>query len=131
MKPVEPAELWAFLDGELDGVRAAEVEAALASNSELRAEFNTLARMDAEWRSAAAAAVFSPNVELSSRGVSARPWYLTVTVVVALVAVRMLPKFSDALEFGFILHGLALAIALAWVVRIARGTGMVETSPHS
>jgi anti-sigma factor RsiW len=123
MKPVEPAELSAFLDNELDGVRAAEVEAALASDSALRAEFNAVARADAECRSAAGTAAFSPDVRLSAKALPSGPWYLTAAVVGVLVAVRMLPKFSDALEFGFVLHGLALVIVLAWVTWIARSAG--------
>lgn len=131
MKPIELAELSAFLDGELDSVRTSEVEAALASDSALREEFNTLASVDAEWRSVARTAVFAPNVQLSRNAVFAGPWLLTVAVVVVLAAVRFVPKFIDVPEFGFLLHGLTLALVVAWVTRIAQSNVMAETASIS
>ena len=124
MKPVEPAELSAFLDGELSSVRASEVAAALASSSALRAQFDALAGMDAAWQSAADAARFAPQVQLSRNEVFFGSWLGTVAVLVVLVAVRILPKVSDTLEFGFVLHGLGLAIVLAWVTGLAREAGL-------
>jgi len=117
MKPIEPEELSAFLDGELGGARAGEVKAALKSDPVLRAEFNALAEKDAAWQSAAGTSVFAPKVQLARHASSIRPWLGTAAILIVLVAVRMLPKLTDGLEFGFILHGIALVIALAWVIR--------------
>ncbi|HEY1899297.1 MAG TPA: hypothetical protein VGG49_05855 [Steroidobacteraceae bacterium] len=117
MKPIEPEELSAFLDGELSSARMSEIEAALKRDPVLRAELSALARMDAAWQSAAGTSVFTPKVEFARRAAFIRPWLGIIGILVVLVAVRILPKFTDGLEFGFILHGVGLMVALAWIVR--------------
>jgi anti-sigma factor RsiW len=131
MKPVESAEISAFLDGELSSARASEVEAALKADSALRAEFNALARMDAAWRSVASTSVFAPKVKLARNARLVRPWLGTAAILIVLVAVRILPKLTDALEFGFVLHGIGLVIVLAWVIRMTRGAAIAMTAPSS
>jgi anti-sigma factor RsiW len=128
MKPVELAEISAFLDGELSGARASEVEAALKNDSALRAEFNALAKMDVAWRSVASTSVFVPKVHLASNATLVRLWLGTAAILIVLVAVRILPKLTDALEFGFVLHGIGLVIVLAWVIRMTWGAGIARTA---
>jgi anti-sigma factor RsiW len=121
MKFIEPAELSAYLDGELDPARAREVERALAEEPSLRAEFTALTQADAAWRTVARSGEFRPAVWLRY----GRPPWASVPAAAAgvalLVAVRILPKLTDTLAWGFLLHGIALAIMVAWVIRLARG----------
>ncbi len=120
MKPVEPAELSAYLDGELEPARAREVQQALEHEPSLRAEFETLNRLDGAWRAAAGSAAFQPRVRLP-RGAAASPTLLAgASAIAVLVALRVIPKLTDALGLGLLLHGIALSLILAWLVRLSR-----------
>jgi anti-sigma factor RsiW len=116
MKPIESAELSAFLDCELDADRACEVQTALEGSPELRAEFDALSAMDAEWRSAAGRSAFEPKVVLPSNPAPVESWLITAATVAGLVAIRMIPKFGGSIEFGFVLHVLALALLMVWLI---------------
>ena len=59
MKPVEPAELSGYLDGELDVARTAEVRELLSRDAALLAQFEALRATDANWRAAASTSVSS------------------------------------------------------------------------
>ena len=119
MTPIEPEEISAFLDGELDPARAREVEWSLAADPVLQAEFRSLAHLDSKWRSAASAAAFLPDVRHLRYVEHARPWVRTTALLVLLLLLRILPKLTDTLAFGFILHGVALAIVLLLTIRHA------------
>lgn len=64
MRPIDPAELSALLDGELDASRAAEVRAALAGDAALRAQYEALAQADAQLRAFAASLELNPRIRL-------------------------------------------------------------------
>jgi len=122
MKPIEPAELSGYLDGELEPDRIREVEAALAIDPVLRADYHVLADADRTWKSAANIAAFLPNTQL-------RPvwsWSLTrspsaiAAILVLLVVLRITPKLGDFVAWGLIVHAAALAVVLPWVVRMVQ-----------
>jgi hypothetical protein len=119
MRLIEPAELSAYLDGELDPGRAREVATALANDPKLRAEYEVLANSDKYWKSSAAAARFKPAVVFSSAQVfGTAPLY--VVAVAALIALCVSAKATDAVFLVLILHCIALTITLPWVMRMAR-----------
>lgn len=119
MTPIDPIELSAYLDGELTPARKQEIDEALAMDSALCEELNALARVDAAWRRAAMTAAFKADVQLPARSVFARNWLPAATVVMVLVAVRLLSNLSGTLALGFVLNSVALAGVLVWVTRMA------------
>ena len=118
MNPVEPEELSAFLDGELDAERVREVEMQIAADPALLRAFEALSGADAAWRAVAATAIFEPAVELPATG--SRPSWLVASapLIVALVLLRMAPKLIESPVFGFGLHAIALAALLAAIIRL-------------
>ena len=65
MAQIDPAELSAYLDGELPAERAEEVRAALARDPELRRSYEMLVVHDADWRARAETAMFQPHVRFA------------------------------------------------------------------
>jgi len=120
MKPVQPAELSALLDDELEIGRREEVEMALASDPALRAQFLTLKSADHQWRSAAHAASFQPQIDLGPQDSAQHPAFLITLGLIALIIVRFAPKFIDALPFGIVLHVVALLVLLHRLVVMLR-----------
>lgn len=120
MKPIEPAELSAYMDGELEGARAREVQAALESSPALRGELARLASEDHAWRAAARRASFRPNVRLESSAAPSRSMLRAAGGVILLLAARAVPKLASTLAVELILNAVALALALIWVVRMTR-----------
>jgi anti-sigma factor RsiW len=120
VNPIDPAELSAHLDGELDPGRAREVEAALASSPALRGEFNTLVNADNSWRTAARTASFRPGIRVQPANARVRSALRAAGSVVLLLVARVVPKLAGTLEGELILNGIALTIALIWVVRTTR-----------
>ena len=120
MNPVAPAELSAYLDGELEVVRSREVTTLLARDPILLGQLHALRAADDRWRAAAGTAVFSATVQLPARDTRAASWLGVAMLVVVLLAVRMLPKLSEASLWGVLLHGIALVVVLVWVARTAR-----------
>lgn len=129
MKLIDPAELSVYLDGELDPVRAREVETALAGESTLRAQFNALANADTAWRAAARSANFQPMVRLPLNPAFFASQPGAAAVVALLVAVRVLPKLTDILAWGFFLHGITLAVIIVWVIRLATSGPVAAPTP--
>ena len=120
MLPVDPAELSAFLDGELPPGRAEAVRAALAGDPALRTTFERLAALDADWKSRAAAVMFRPRVQFPSSFAPGR--FLTAAGVIGLVMVRLALKTPPQL-FGAGLEVVLLALFLGWGLRrILRAT---------
>jgi anti-sigma factor RsiW len=115
MKPIEGSELSGYLDGELEPGRAREVEAAMERDPALRAEYEALAEADREWKLAGRLAGFVPETRvMGNRSV------MPAAVLVLLVGLRMMPKMGDVFAWALVLHAIVLAIALQWVVRMAR-----------
>jgi anti-sigma factor RsiW len=122
VKPIEPAELSAYMDGELDPARAREVEGALESSPALRAEFNSLVSADNSWRMAARTASFRPGIRLqpTDAPLPLRSVFRAAGFVILLLAARVVPKLASTLEVELILNAVALTIALTWIVRMTR-----------
>jgi hypothetical protein len=107
MLPLDPAELSAFLDGELPAGRADEVRAALACDPVLRQSYEQLSALDAEWKTRAAAAMFRPQVRFNASFVPGR--YVTVAAVIGLLLLRLTMKLAPPFlgaGFDFLLLGL-------------------------
>ena len=64
MRPVEPEEISALLDGELAPGRAEEVRRAIAEDRGLRELYQQFADMDSDLNSYAAACQFNPRLSL-------------------------------------------------------------------
>ncbi|MCX7011938.1 MAG: hypothetical protein NTW86_05120 [Candidatus Sumerlaeota bacterium] len=69
MKPIDPMELSALLDGELSPERADQVRRAIAQDELLRREYEELAALDADLRARAQAATFAPRVSFPEAAV--------------------------------------------------------------
>lgn len=132
MNPVQPEELSALLDGELDTARAAEVRAQIQMDPALRLEFETLSASDAAWRAAADAGAFAPAVSLpvqaeadASASGEGSGWLTALAVAMGgLVVARAVLKLAGSDALGFALPTVSLLLLIAVVVWLAR------TSPH-
>jgi anti-sigma factor RsiW len=120
MTPLNPAELSAYLDGELSETRAREVAAMIAANPALLDELDMLGREDAAWRVAAGAAAFRPALRLQAAGdtaVSSR----TIMVCVALfVVIAAVVRGFDNLAVSLVLNLVAAALVSIGVYVLAR-----------
>jgi anti-sigma factor RsiW len=130
MKPIEPAELSAYLDHELEPSRHREIESALEQDAALRAEFEALASLDATWRHAAAGARFSPGVRLPLRRRYLGLPYALALLVFGIAAIRFVPQLSEAMILGFLVHGVVLALVGGWLVRISEGDRRPDLGPR-
>ena len=139
MMPIQPEELSALLDGELDAARAAQVRAAIQMDPVLREEFDALSAADAAWGAAADSAAFTPAVMLSIDTTTRAPaeakgsgWLAALTVAIAsLIGVRIALKLagSDALAFGLPMVSLLLLVAA--VIDLTRGMASSRKNPTS
>ena len=112
MKPVDPTEVSALLDGELSPERAEQVRCAIAEDSELRRVFDELSIVHTDLMHCAAAARFQPRLTLakstSSPGISIVG--LGLTVLTLRLTVKLLP-----LGLGVAFQATALVFVLLWV----------------
>ncbi len=127
MNTIDPVELSAYLDGELTPERAREVEAALRTSPALRTELDALAEADETWRAAARSAAFRPDVKLRDAVASKVSVYRIGGAVTFLLAVRIVPKLAGTFDLELIANGIALALVVIWVIRMA-GAGARETN---
>src|SRR5262249_2262464 len=114
MLPIDPAELSAFLDGELPAARADEVRAALAQDPVLRQSYEQLVALDADWKARAWTARFRPRVRIAANWVPGR--FLTAAAVLGLLALRLALKAQPPLV-GVALEALLLALVVGWGLR--------------
>ena len=112
MKPVDPPEISALLDGELSPERAEQVRCAIAEDRELRRVFDELSVVHTDLIHCAAAARFQPRLTLakstSSPGISIVG--LGLTVLTLRLTVKLLP-----LGVGVAFQATALVFVLLWV----------------
>ncbi len=118
MTTIDPSELSAYIDGELDATRAAAVAAALAADEALAAELAALRCTDERWSCAARTAQFAPNVRLPRRTSWVDSKAALTGVVAALLALRFLPSLGAVAVWAFAIHGVALTGLVAWVVSL-------------
>jgi anti-sigma factor RsiW len=125
---IDPAELSAYLDGELSSTRAREIEAALASSPALRDELDQLGESDRRWRAAARTASFRPDIEWRRTPAFKVSVRRSGAAVVLLLIARVLPKLVGTFELNLILNAIALAVALLWIIRaFGRDDGVQST----
>lgn len=125
MNPVQPEELSALLDGELEPARALEVRAQIAIDPALRLEFETLSAADAAWWVAAGSGAFVPDVKMPSHveretGTGDAGWLTVLAATIGiLIVARIVLKLagSEALAFG--LPAISLILLLVGVVKFA------------
>jgi anti-sigma factor RsiW len=111
MRPIEPAELSAFLDGELPAGRAEEVRRALAADPVLRRAYEDLAALDAEWKARAAAVAVAPRASLGRAlwGYRLRAAGALLGLVALRVALKIVPS-----AVAVPLEAVLLALAAGW-----------------
>lgn len=117
MNKIEPYELSAYLDGELDAQRAREIESALNHDPLLRTELEHMRALDATWAAAARAAVSRPRVRLESQVGQSRLIGSASVIVVGLLVVKLVPKFVDLMTVSVLMHFVVLAVTLTWLIR--------------
>lgn len=99
MSDLDPAELSAFLDGELDAIRAAEVAAIIASDEDIRLEYELLKREDLQWRAIARSAAFRPRLRWTHPGQAFPTWVAAplLFILTASVAGRLTGAMAESL----------------------------------
>jgi anti-sigma factor RsiW len=105
MHAIDPAELSAFLDGELPAERAEIVRAALAQDPELRRSYEQLVLLDVDWKQRAATAMFRPSVQLETAPITGR--FVKVVAILGLIVLRIGMKALPSL-YGASLDALLL-----------------------
>jgi anti-sigma factor RsiW len=113
MKPVDPAEISALLDGELPPSRAAEVRRAIAQSDSLRRAYEQLAAIDVDLKAYAAKAVFHPQLWIAEKP-SGRDLRL-LGVALLLLAVRLAVKVVPA-SIGLGLESVVLVLVVGWLL---------------
>ena len=112
MRAPDPLELSALLDGELDARRAAEVEAAIAADPVLAAEYDSLRLADAHLRSIAGPAPFVPGIVWPAPAPGLRAAWLAAPALIIPIgwaAGKLSPAMTTAVAF----NGLSLAVVVA------------------
>lgn len=128
MTQVHNEELSALLDGELDEREAARVRARIAADPELSREFENLKRVHERLGEAAEQLAFMPEIAVpqAERG-AVGAWMTGAAVVLALLAVRFLPKFVDLAIVGIALQIAACAAVAFVIIKMARQTTPLAT----
>ncbi|HQR05658.1 MAG TPA: zf-HC2 domain-containing protein [Gemmatales bacterium] len=112
MLPIDPAELSAYLDGELTPQRLEEVRDALARDQVLRQTFDQLASNDSAWKAQAKTVMFQPRVQFARR--TSFDWYGKAAIIVlGLLLLRLaLKTFPPLYAVGFEI--ILLAAVIGW-----------------
>jgi anti-sigma factor RsiW len=113
MNPIDPAELSAYLDGEVGADRRHEIEAVLAGDPAARAELDALAAADAVWRASARSAAFRPRVEMPARGAGVVSMRLIALFVAMLIVGEGVLRLLDVPRVALAFDGVALGVVLA------------------
>lgn len=119
MKEFDPAELSALLDGELHPARAREVEALVAADPLLSAEFEQLQRADQQLKAFAKNSAFA--AEINWRAAQPGPpskWLAAglAVVVAAWASSKLAPHLAVALG----INAMALVLFIACMMSLAR-----------
>jgi anti-sigma factor RsiW len=114
MRPIDPAEISALIDGELPPERVQEVRRAIAEDASLRRVYDELAAMDAKLTASAARAMFQPEVVLPGAvtGDSSRVFLTAILLVVLRLAMKLA---SPELATGMAI--VMLAVVVGWVLQ--------------
>ncbi|MDB5676158.1 MAG: hypothetical protein JWM65_3140 [Sphingomonas bacterium] len=120
MTPLNPAELSAYLDGELSETRAREIAAMIAASPALLDQLDILGREDAAWRVAAGAAAFRPVLRLQAAGDTAVSGTTIMVCVALFVAIAAVVRGLDNLAVSLVLNLVAAALVSLGVYVLAR-----------
>jgi len=117
MTDLDPSELSALLDGELDELRAAQVEAIIASDEGLRTEYEILRQADAHWRSMARSAAFQTRGHWQNRATQILPTRLVAPLLFIPLA-SVAGRLTGAMAASLALNSLSLVILIVCVSAI-------------
>jgi anti-sigma factor RsiW len=123
VKQIRDEELSALIDGELDPPRSEEVRARINADPALRERFDALMLLDRRLSLAAEQAAFVPQLSFFAGVETRRPILhgrAAIILVLALLVVRLLPKFAALELIGTGLH-LAAVGAVAFIVIVMAG----------
>jgi len=112
MKPVDPAEISALLDGELSPERTEQVRRAIAEDSELRREFDELSVVHTDLTRCAVATRFQPRLPFLKN--TSPPAIAIVGLGLAMLILRLTVKLIP-LGVGVAVQSTALVLVLLWV----------------
>ena len=129
MTPLNPAELSAYLDGELSETRAREVAAMVAANPALLDELDMLGNQDAAWRVAAGAAAFRPALRLQGAGDMAASGRTIMVCVALFLAIAVVVRGFDNLAVSLVLNLVAAALISIGVYVLARSDPAMPPAP--
>ncbi|MDB5676537.1 MAG: hypothetical protein JWM65_3519 [Sphingomonas bacterium] len=120
MTPLNPAELSAYLDGELSETRAREVAAMIAASPALLDELDMLGSRDTAWRAAARSAAFRPALRLRAAGDTAVSGKTIMVCIALFVAIAAVVRGFDNLAVSLVLNLVAAALVSIGVYVLAR-----------
>jgi len=114
MRPIDPAEISALIDGELPPERAREVRRAIAQEASLRRVYEQLVRLDTDLKAAAAQVMFQPHVELprATGGYGMRVFLAAAVLAI----VRLAMKWASP-GLATIFAAALLAVVVGWVLQ--------------
>jgi anti-sigma factor RsiW len=121
MKIVDPAELSALIDGELDAGRAADIRTAMDGDAQLRQQYEALRSVDARLHKIAAAVVLDAQFQLPANaaahaaGVSTGRFSLAVLVIIAAWAVG---KLTAVMPLALVLSACALTALIVVLMAV-------------
>jgi anti-sigma factor RsiW len=119
MSEPDPAELSAFLDGELDPIRAKQIEALLAADPEMRAAFEQLDLADRRLRSVAAAAAFRPRVRWPEPAEQPATRWLVLPLAAVLLAWAIGKLIPTTMTVSLVINAAALLLLVACLAPLA------------
>ena len=112
MKPIDPSEISALLDGELSLERAEQVRRAIAEDSEMRRVFEELSAVHRDLIVCAVAARFQPQITFAKS--SSFPPVSILGLGLAMLILRLTVKLLP-LGVGVAFQATALVLVLLWV----------------
>jgi hypothetical protein len=114
--PINDAEISAYIDDELDSARMQEVEQELVNDPVLRAQYEDLKTADRQWKSVASSLESQPSIVLPRESLTKNSIAAALLLLLAFLVLRFAPKFITLMSVGVIIHAIALALILLWVL---------------
>lgn len=130
-KPVDATELSGLLDGELDPVRTAEVQAALEHDPLLRSQYDQLVQAHRHWMTAASSARFRPEELATTFGAPSYVSWVSVAVLVIACLISRVGLLLRPVELpvSLTIHALLLVLVLGVVIGFLQ-TGSRKAAPR-
>jgi anti-sigma factor RsiW len=120
MRKLHPAELSALLDGELDPVRAGEVEALIVADAKVRGDYEHLKRADRMLKAVVQSGAFRQEVRWTrafpvQKAAQIWPALGGGVILLAWVGAKLAPTMFTALA----INAASLALLIAWLAPFA------------